>query len=160
MRNSILVVLFFMFLGSCNSGPVVGEMRSIFGTWNKVQIIEFKIPKLDSTRHYNVFLNLRNSNEYKFNNLFLIVSLDFPHGKTIIDTLEYRLARPDGTWLGTGLGSIKENKFWYKENVSFNEEGLYKLTIAQAVRNNGEVEGVTDLKGITDIGFSIEEANK
>jgi gliding motility-associated lipoprotein GldH len=149
-----------MFLGSCNSGPVVGEMRSIFGTWNKVQSIEFKIPKLDSARHYNVFLNLRNSNEYKFNNLFLIVSLDFPHGKTIIDTLEYRLARPDGTWLGTGLGSIKENKFWYKENVSFNEEGIYKLTIAQAVRNNGEVEGVTDLKGITDIGFSIEEANK
>ena len=75
-------------------------------------------------------------------------------------TISQQLARPDGTWLGTGLGSIKENKFWYKENVSFNEEGIYKLTIAQAVRNNGEVEGVTDLKGITDIGFSIEEANK
>ena len=160
MRNSILVVLFFMFLGSCNSGPIVGEMNSILGTWNKNQIIEFTIPKLDSARNYNVFLNVRNSNEYKFNNLFLIASLYYPNGKTQVDTLEYRLAKPDGSWLGTGLGSIKESKFWYKEYMTFKEEGFYKLTIAQAVRNNGEVEGVTDLKGITDIGFSIEDVNK
>jgi gliding motility-associated lipoprotein GldH len=160
MRNSIPAILFFMFLASCNSGPVVGETRSLTGTWNKEQSIEFQIPQLDSLRNYNVFLNVRNSNEYKFNNLFLLVSIDFPHGKTVIDTLEYRLAKPDGTWLGTGLGSIKENKFWYKENVSFKEEGIYKLTIAQAVRNNGEVDGVTDLVGITDVGFSVEEVNK
>jgi hypothetical protein len=44
--------------------------------------------------------------------------------------------------------------------MNFKEEGLYKLTIAQAVRNNGEVGGVTDLKGITDIGFGIEDVNK
>jgi gliding motility-associated lipoprotein GldH len=149
-----------MFLASCNSGPVVGEIRSLKRAWNKDQIIEFQIPQLDSIRNYNVFLNVRNSNEYKFNNLFLIVSMDFPHGKTVIDTLEYRLAKPDGAWLGNGLGSIKENKFWYKENINFKEEGIYKLTIAQAVRNNGEVDGVTDLVGITDVGFSIEEVNK
>jgi len=160
MRNSILILLFFMFLGSCNSGPIVGEMNSILGTWNKNQIIEFTIPKLDSARNYNVFLNVRNSNEYKFNNLFLIASLYYPNGKTQVDTLEYRLAKPDGAWLGNGLGSIKESKFWYKEDMTFKEQGLYKLTIAQAVRNNGEVEGVTDLKGITDIGFSIEDVNK
>jgi len=160
MRNSIHAILFFMFLASCNSGTFVSETRSLTAAWNKDQIIEFQIPQLDSLRNYNVFLNVRNSNEYKFNNLFLIVSIDFPHGKTVIDTLEYRLAKPDGTWLGTGLGSIKENKFWYKENVSFKEEGVYKLTIAQAVRNNGEVDGVTDLVGITDVGYSIEEVNK
>jgi gliding motility-associated lipoprotein GldH len=160
MRNSISALLFFMFLVSCNSGPVVGDTRSLTNAWNKDQIIEFQIPPLDSLKNYNVFLNIRNSNEYRFNNLFLIVSIDFPHGKTVIDTLEYRLAETDGTWLGTGIGSIKESKFWYKENVSFREEGGYKLTIAQAVRNNGEVDGVTDLVGITDVGFSIEEVNK
>lgn len=160
MRNSIPALLFFMFLASCNSGPVLGETISLKGAWKKDKIIEFQIPQLDSLRNYNVFLNVRNSNEYKFNNLFLIVSIDFPHGKTVVDTLEYRLAKPDGTWLGTGLGSIKENKFWYKENTSFKEEGIYKLMIAHAVRNNGEVDGVTDLVGITDVGFSVEEVNK
>lgn len=139
---------------------MAGETQSLKGTWKKDQIIEFEMPQLDSLRDYNVFLNVRNSNEYKFNNLFLIVSVDFPHGKTIIDTLEYKLAKPDGTWLGTGIGSIKENKLWFKENIRFREEGLYKLTIAHAVRNNGEADGVTDLIGITDVGYSVEEVNK
>ena len=160
MRNSIPAILLFMFLASCNSGPIAGEMRSITSTWNKDQVLEFQMPQLDSTRSYHVFLNVRNSNEYKFNNLFLIVAIDFPHGKTLTDTLEYRLAKPDGTWLGTGLGSVKENKFWYKENITFKEKGIYKMTISQAVRNNGEVDGVTNLVGITDIGFSIEEGDK
>ncbi len=84
--------------------------------------------------------------------------MNFPHGKTVTDTLEYRMANPDGTWLGEGIGSIKENKFWYKEDVSFFEDGVYTISIAQAVRNNGEVDGVTNLAGITDVGFSLEEA--
>ena len=160
MRNSIAAILFFTFLASCNSDTIVGDTRALSGTWNKDKVIEFEIPPLDSLKSHHVFLQVRNSNDYKFNNLFLIVTLDFPHGKTITDTLEYRMARADGTWLGSGIGSIKENKFWYKENVTFKEEGTYKLTIAQAVRNNGDVNGVTNLAGITDVGYSIEVANE
>jgi len=68
------------------------------------------------------------------------------------------MAAPDGSWLGTGIGGVKESKLWYKENVSFFEEGNYILTVSQAVRNNGEVSGVSQLKGITEVGYSIEEA--
>lgn len=86
--------------------------------------------------------------------------MNFPHGKTITDTLEYRMANPDGSWMGQGIGDVKENKLWYKENVQFFEAGNYTVDIAQAMRNNGAVEGVTKLEGITDVGFSVEEATK
>src|SRR5690606_40407811 len=89
----------------------------------------------------NLFLNIRNTNEYNFNNIFLIVSMNFPHGKTVTDTLEYRMANPDGSWMGQGIGDVKENKLWYKENVQFFEAGSYTIDIAQAMRNNGDVEG-------------------
>jgi gliding motility-associated lipoprotein GldH len=105
-------------------------------------------------------VHIRNSNNYKFSNLFLIVSMNFPHGKTITDTLEYRMAKPDGTWLGEGIGSIKENKLWYKQEVPFLEDGEYTVIIEQAVRNNGDVDGVTNLEGITDVGFSVEEVKQ
>jgi hypothetical protein len=59
--------------------------------------------------------------------------------------------------LGNGISSIKDNKLWYKEQVSFKEEGVYTISIKHAVRNNGQVEGVTNLEGITDIGFSVAE---
>ncbi len=149
----LLVVLFF----SCDSNTVVSESKPLSGIWNKDETIDFTIPQLDSLKKYHLFVNLRNTNDYRFNNIFLIVSMEFPHGKIITDTLEYKMANPDGSWLGTGIGNIKENKLWYKENVSFLETGEYKIRINHAVRNNGNVEGVKNLEGITDIGYSIEE---
>lgn len=139
---------------------VVGEMRDLPGYWDKNETLEFQIPKLDSLEKYDIFLHLRNTNDYPYNNVFLIASIEFPHGKIITDTLEYRMANPDGTWMGTGIGSVKENKLYYKEKVSFFEEGVYRLTVSQAVRNNGSVHGVTQLDGITEVGYSIEEANQ
>ena len=149
----LVMVLFF----SCDSNTVVTESKSLSEIWNKNETIEFSIPQLDSLKKYDLFVNLRNTNDYRFNNIFLIVSMEFPHGKTITDTLEYKMANPDGAWLGTGIGNIKENKLWYKENVSFLEKGDYKIRINHAVRNNGNVEGVTNLEGITDVGYSVEE---
>lgn len=156
MLNKVLYFLIVALLVSCNSNTVVSDSKSLENNWNKNDIIEFEIPQLDSLQLYNVFLNIRNSNDYKYSNLFLIARIDFPHGKSIVDTLEYKMAQPDGTWLGTGIGSIKENKLWYKEKVSFTEEGIYTLRIEHATRNNGAVEGVSNLEGITDVGYSIE----
>lgn len=152
--TTLLVVIMF---SSCDSNTVVSESKSLPENWNKNETILFTLPQLDSLKNYNVFVNLRNTNDYRFNNIFLIVSMEFPHGKTITDTLEYKMANPDGSWLGTGISSVKENKLWYKESVSFQEKGTYKIRINHAVRNNGNVEGVTNLEGITDVGYSIEE---
>ena len=69
-----------------------------------------------------------------------------------------RQARPDGSWLGTGIGSVKESKLWYKEGVRFFEPGSYSLRVEHAMRNNGEVQGVSTLPGITEVGYSIEKS--
>lgn len=130
------------------------------GHWGATEMVEFKLAEMDSIKNYNLFINIRNTNKYKFNNIFLIVSMNFPHGKTITDTLEYRMANPDGSWIGQGIGDVKESKLWYKEQVRFSEQGNYTIDITQAMRNNGDVEGVTKLEGITDVGFSIEETTK
>ena len=98
---------------------------------------------------------MRTNNNYPFNNLFLIVSLELPNGFTKVDTLEYQMANPDGTLLGDGFSDIKESKLYYKEKVKF--RGKYKVHIKQAVRENGKVPGVNTLEGITEVGFRIEK---
>ncbi len=160
MNKLLAFVLLSGLFISCESNTVFSETRAMDGYWEATETVEFKLPQLDSLKNYNLFLNIRNNNEYKYNNLFLIVSMNFPHGKTITDTLEYRMANPDGSWMGQGIGDVKENKLWYKENVQFFEAGNYTVAITQAMRNNGAVEGVTKLEGITDVGFSVEEATK
>ena len=66
------------------------------------------------------------------------------------------MANPDGTLLGEGFADIKENKLVYKQNEKFDQKGIYKITIKQAVRQTGKITGVQKLEGISDVGFRIE----
>ncbi len=155
----MLLTLILGILISCSKDEVYSDYKSLPGHWPMDDTLEFSLPEMDSITAYDVFLNVRNTNDFKYSNLFLIVSMNFPHGKVVTDTLEYQMALPDGTWLGSG-GTIKENKLWYKEGIRFFEEGNYSLKIRHAMRNNASVEGVTELEGITDVGISVEKANK
>ena len=157
MRSILWGILGLLIFAACDSDIVASETRTLGSSWSQHDVVEFVIPQMDTLKKFNIFFNIRNSNEYSYNNIFIIASIKFPHGKVVTDTLEYRMAASDGTWLGTGIGSVKESKLWYKENISFTETGNYVLSISQAVRNNGEVGGVSELEGILDIGYSIEE---
>jgi gliding motility-associated lipoprotein GldH len=159
MRSNVLLLFLatFFVLVSCDSNQVYDVYKSVPNTWHKDSVVSFNVTPPDSTNAYNLFVNLRNTNDYKFNNLFLIVEMVFPHGKTITDTLEYRMADPSGKLLGTGLTDTKENKLWYKEQVIFEEVGDYTVKIQHAMRENGKVNGVLELDGITDVGFRIEK---
>lgn len=154
IKNSLLLLFVTVLLFSCDKKRVFDEYKSVGSAWNKDSIVTFDLPVLDSTKRYNLFLNLRNNNNYKYSNLFLIVSLESQNGYTKVDTLEYQMAESDGTLLGNGFTDIKENKLYYKENVRF--RGKYKIHIKQVVRENGKVPGVTFLEGITEVGFRIE----
>jgi gliding motility-associated lipoprotein GldH len=156
IRRAILSLFFLMLIG-CNSNEVYSEYKALPGYWPIEETIEFSIPALDSVSPYNLFFNLRNTNDYKYNNLFLITAIEFPNGKMIIDTLEYQMARADGSWLGTG-NRVKENKLWYKENIRFFEEGSYAVRIRHAMRNNASVMGVSKLEGVIDVGIIVEKS--
>ncbi len=159
MIKSKFLLLFFLgiyILVSCDEKRVFDQYESVLESWDQNEEIDFTLPQLDTTKTYNLFINVRNNNEFKYSNLFLISKMKFPNGKVIVDTLEYEMAAPDGKWLGTGFGDLKENKLWYKEEVSFTEEGEYTVQLQHAMRKNGEVSGINSLEGITDIGFRIE----
>jgi gliding motility-associated lipoprotein GldH len=147
---------------SCDSNLVFDEYQTVPNQWNKDSVVSFNVTPPDSTNTYNLFLNLRNNNSYKYSNLFLIVEMNYPNGKVQKDTLEYDMTAPDGTFLGKGFTDVKENKLWYKgyeKPFVFNEVGEYTVKIQQAMRENGKVDGVENLEGITEVGFRIEHSN-
>jgi gliding motility-associated lipoprotein GldH len=155
LKNSIFILLTVIAFSSCDKKKVFDEYKTVGSAWHKDSVITFDLPILDSTKRYNLFINLRDNNNYQYNNLFLIVSIEKPNGYTKVDTLEYQMASPDGTILGEGFTDIKESKLLYKEKVRF--RGKYKVSIKQAVRETGKVPGVELLEGITDVGLRIEK---
>jgi gliding motility-associated lipoprotein GldH len=143
---------------ACGKGPVYSEFQALDdGSWKRDNIKEFKITDLEVNQDYQIYINIRNDNAYPFSNLFLIAEFEYPDGAVYIDTLEYVMANADGTWLGKGYGSIKENKLWYKENINFPVTGVYTVRIEHAMRKNGTVDGIVELPGIIDVGVEIEK---
>jgi gliding motility-associated lipoprotein GldH len=156
LKNSFLCFLVLIVLISCDKKRVFDEYKTVGNGWNKDSIVSFDLPAVDIKKQYNLFINIRDNNDYPFNNLFLIVNMEQPDKRTIVDTLEYQMANPDGSLLGEGFTDVKDNKLIYKERMKFNS-GTYKIHIKQAVRQTGKVSGVVKLEGITDVGFRIEK---
>ena len=160
MLKGLIVLLLGILLVSCDGQAVISAYKSTDnGLWNKDSVIRFTFQAPDTLQPYNMFINIRNDQTYPYSNLFLIAELGFPNGVVARDTLEYEMAARDGQWLGSGQGSLKENKLWYKENVVFPNSGVYTLELSQAMRKNGQVDGIVELEGITDVGYQIEKSN-
>ncbi len=157
MKNSLLLLSLALLLFACNTNIAHTEYSALSnGVWKSKDTLSFSFKEIDTTATYNLFLNVRNDDTFEFSNLFLITELQQPNDQVLVDTLEYQMALPTGEWLGKGTGSIKESKLWLKENINFPNSGVYTLKVQQAMRKNGSVNGLEDLRGITDVGLQIE----
>jgi gliding motility-associated lipoprotein GldH len=113
-------------------------------------VLVYDVAVEDSLSLNKLFINIRNNTDYPYSNLYLFVTTEFPNGHITRDTIECILADKDGRWLGSGSGRIKDNKIMLQQGLRFPLTGTYTIHLEQAMRNES-------LKGIEDIGFSIEE---
>ena len=155
-RVSLIILL--IFLSSCSNNTVFSEYKAVDNNqWQKDSVFNFDVDIQDTLYQHAIYLNLRNDKDYEFNNIFLIVDIDYPNNTKITDTLEYKMTDDKGVFLGTGFTDIKENKLELKESIIFPTKGIYKFQVQQAMRKNGQENGVEFLKGITDVGIQIEK---
>lgn len=157
-KKLVVRLLAVLVLVSCDSKGVFDNYTALNnGLWEINTPVTFQFSVKDTLANKNLFINIRNNSLYEFSNLFLITKLKFPDGNSLIDTLEYDMTNRKGEFLGTGFTETKENKLFYKERILFPTSGEYTLEVYQAMRKNGEVDGVNELEGITDVGFRIEK---
>jgi gliding motility-associated lipoprotein GldH len=157
--NVFLMVILMSVITSCDQKMILDEYQNVGDFWQKDSAVVFNFNPPDTLKQYNLFINLRNNNDYGFSNIFLITELYFPNGTIQTDTLQYMMTNPKGEWLGNGFTDLKENKLWYKENFRFPSLENHQIKIRQAVRKTGAVEGIAELKGISQVGFRIEKTN-
>lgn len=154
---------FFFFIGfltlviACDSNRIFDEYVSINNsTWKKNDTVSFNLNITDTISAQNLFINIRNNNDYKYSNLFIITEILAPNQYATIDTLQYEMTDETGKWLGNGFSDLKENKLFFKENYFFKKSGNYDIKIIHAMRKNNETEGIESLEGITSVGFRVE----
>lgn len=149
-----MVLMFF----SCKDTAVMDTYLSTGNEWDRKDVKIFEFTAEDSLQKYNLFINLRADYQYPYSNIYLIVKMHSPNGKSWVDTLQYPMATPSGELLGNGLTDLKESQLWFKSNYNFSNKGLYKIEIEHAMRNAKSEKGDEKLPGVSDVGLRIEKA--
>ncbi|MEQ9063391.1 MAG: gliding motility lipoprotein GldH [Vicingaceae bacterium] len=147
----VIAFLTIFMLESCDSSRIYEQNQEIDGAeWAEQESKEF-VFSIDNTEFlYNVYINVRNKNEYAYNNLFLFIEMTAPDEKFFADTIEFTLADKSGRWTGTGIGNTWQNQFALLKGVKILIPGEYKVTIRHGMRQD-------TLNSISDVGLRVEK---
>lgn len=136
---------------ACNENTLYHSYQSLpLEGWKKSDTLFFNIPLKDSLTLLRLSAEIRNESNYKYQNLYLIISHnleDSTSWKT--DTLQFTLSNNEGKWKGTGWGSLFQTST-YIGNAVARRPGSYTLKVFHGMQDD-------PLKGLNDIGIKIEK---
>lgn len=121
--------------------------------WKAGNFVRFTVEVPDTVTPCNLYLQVRNTTDYPYANLYLFLHTILPDSSIAADTLDVPLAATDGKWLGKGIGKYRDNKVLIRPAFRFPKAGTYHIEIEQAMREK-------ELTGISAIGLSIEKYSK
>ena len=148
IKQTILFFQFLIVLTSCGTNFVINESKSVANPWKNTQTLDFEFEIQDTLTPYSFFINVRNTINYDYSNIYFFINTTFPDGKISRDTVECILANVRGKWLGKGMGNLKESSHLIRKKLYFPSSGMYKMQIEHAMRNNS-------IDGIEDVGIKI-----
>lgn len=151
IRKCYFAVLIFLLFSCGDNKTVWYENKSIQDCmWNKDNALVYTIPVEDTISMFSLSFNIRNRDDYNFQNLYLFVRTKAPNGGVTIDTVNYNIANPDGSWTGKGgmFSKYSENDFMYRKYIRFPVKGNYTVSIRQGMRED-------NLKGIASVGLNL-----
>jgi gliding motility-associated lipoprotein GldH len=147
-----LLVIAAAFLSGCaNPDIIVDENKQIPNhNWAYVNKAAYDVQIDDPNALYNIYFNLRVTADYKYSNIFIVFRRAAHGNKAESTRYEFKLANPDGEWLGAGSGNVYSYRFKLRTNHKFPAKGKYHFEVEQNMRDN-------PLKGVSDAGIAIEK---
>lgn len=144
-----------MSLFSCDSRDIVFE-KSIEiknSQWTYADSLLYTFPVKDTSKIYNILLDISHAKNYAFQNIYLKIHTRFPSGKRLQNQVNIDLAEPSGKWTGDCGRNSCELEIPIQQDAYFNETGNYTITIEQYLRKD-------TLSGIEAVGVLLEDTGK
>lgn len=153
LANFFFCVFALILLSSCGKNYIYeNEIVIAEGNWNYKDTLNFDFEIVDTTKVYNLFLEVDHLTDYRFQNLYVQISTKFPKGKRESQTLSLELASQMGEWKGDCNSTKCTTLIPIQEQIFFQETGKYQITLEQFMRE-------PSLKGLNSFGLKIEETD-
>ena len=108
----------------------------------------------DTISLYNIYLVIRHTDAYKYNNIWLTIGSQTPRDTMSYQRLNLELANDVSGWEGSGMNDIWElRKKLNTKPEPFKSAGVYSFTIAQNMREN-------PLLHIMSVGMRVERQER
>jgi gliding motility-associated lipoprotein GldH len=105
----------------------------------------------DTISHYVIYLVLRHTDAYKYNNIWLNIGLQPPGDSLNKQKVDLVLGDDVNGWEGSGMNDIWEvRKLLNGQPRRFRQAGNYHFSISQIMRDD-------PLKGIMSVGLRLEK---
>lgn len=151
-RTLIALVGLFLFSGCIHINLYEKQVAIPAQEWHYNFVPEYSFDIKDTTARYYIYIVVRHTDKYQFNNLWLRVGSAVPGEKMNFQKVNLALAGTDA-WEGVGMDDVYEvRKMISPGAVSFRKKGTFTFSIAQIMREN-------PLKYILDVGIRIEKAD-
>lgn len=153
MKNNFFfgcIILSFFIFFSCDKNKISQKYFEINEKkWTYANAFTFETEIKDTNQLYNIFFQVRHTNLYAFNNLWILVKTKYPDGKTYEKRVELVLSDERGNWVGNCSSDICDAKIPFQYDARFNKKGKYYFIIEQNMRKN-------PLDEILAIGLRVE----
>jgi len=144
-------------LSSCDDSRFYEQNNSFEEKyWLMDSVQKFTVDITDKSIAYSIYLNIRNSSSYAFNNIYIDYSISNPDNKPLIkEMVNNTLFDPKtGKPLGqSGIGDVFDHQFKLQENYKFDNIGEHTIQLQQYMRKD-------TLMGIYAVGIRIEKYSK
>jgi gliding motility-associated lipoprotein GldH len=153
--NFLLIAVFTSMLLSfpacTDPGAIIDQNTAVADhNWSYPDRVRYDVKIDDANALYNLYMNLRVTSDYKYSNIFVLISHTGPDKKRIVKRYELKLANKDGEWLGNGSGNLYSYQAPFLTNYKFPTKGLYHFEIEQNMRDN-------PLREVSDVGLRVEK---
>lgn len=148
----ILPAILLLAAGCGNSNTIIDQDNEVPDhNWAYLDKYKYQANIADNSIPYNLYINLRVTGNYKYSNIFVLITTVGPDKKASVKRHEFTLAAKDGEWYGKGSGNLYSYQMPFLTDYKFTEKGVYTFYIEQNMRDN-------PLKEVSDVGMRIEKA--
>ena len=152
LQHAVFTGLFLIVASCSSSGTLVNNNVAISNqNWAYYNIINTTFKVENTATPYNIYFLLRHSADYKYANIFVLLHEKGPDHQQKTIRYEFKLANPDGEWLGNGSGNLYSYRLTLLSNFRFAKRGEYSFSIEQNMRDN-------PLQHVSDVGLTVEKA--
>jgi gliding motility-associated lipoprotein GldH len=153
LSRFILAAVMLLGIHSCGNIDVFEKNVSIPDEeWSSSFKPEIKFDISDTTSLYNIYVVLRHTNAYRYNNIWLNIYTQSPADSVHKERLELRLATDDKGWLGSGMDDIFEHRILVNRGqpLRFPRSGEYTFRLEQIMREE-------PLQYVMNVGIRVEK---